>query len=787
MTKLDRALLIRRCLLIVTLWVLAAPARAEVTAEQVRDAITRGIKFLKSQQSKGSKGGWPERPGQPGGVSALCTLAMLEAGEPLDSPALQKALAYQRSLGEPKATYTTALQTMLFCAAEPKKDLLLIRRNAEWLANSQIREGERAGAWTYFAQLGPHTRGDNSNTQFALLGLHEAEQVGIQVNPEVWRRTLSYWLSAQCEDGSWNYYKPSEGEPRDASTGSMTCAGISALVIASGKLSDGDASVSGNSVQCCNPQQDHQKLELALQWLGQHFSVTINPSTRAERSSAGVLYYLYGMERVGRLTGRRFLGKHDWYREGAEMFVNTQDRLQGYWRGQGHGEDDPLVSTSLALLFLAKGRRPVVLGKLKHGLGQDWDAHRSAVQNLTRYIEPRWKQKLSWQTIDVRAATVDDLLETPVLFISGQEPLELTPEQKQNLQKYVGQGGFLFAEACCEGQAFDRSFRQLMQELFPEQPLRLLPPEHAIWFAEAPVKPAQMRPLYGVNACCRTSVVYCPQNLSCYWELSRGPRESGYPKSVQDQVEACLTIGANVLAYATNRQLIDKLARPKLTSGEPTVESLARGTLVVPTLSHGGGSEDAANALSNLLLATGQELGVRMSAEVRPMAVDDSQLLDHPVAFIHGRRDFQLTAKQRKALGVYLKRGGFLFGDAICASPQFAAALRREVKAAVPEASFVTLPVEHPLLTREFRGYDVSRVTLRDPQLRAGDDPLKTKLVQTKPLLEGVEIDGRLAVVFSPYDLSCALENQASLECKGYVREDAARLGANILLYALQQ
>ena len=57
----------------------------------------------------------------------------------------------------------------------------------------------------------------------------------------------------------------------------------------------------------------------------------------------------------------------------------------------------------------------------------------------------------------------------------------------------------------------------------------------------------------------------------------------------------------------------------------------------------------------------------------------------------------------------------------------------------------------------------------------------------TKPLLEGVEIEGRLAVVFSPYDLSCALENQASLECKGYVREDAARIGANILLYALQQ
>jgi hypothetical protein len=35
--------------------------------------------------------------------------------------------------------------------------------------------------------------------------------------------------------------------------------------------------------------------------------------------------------------------------------------------------------------------------------------------------------------------------------------------------------------------------------------------------------------------------------------------------------------------------------------------------------------------------------------------------------------------------------------------------------------------------------------------------------------------------------LSCALENQSSLECKGYTKEDAAKIGVNIVLYALQQ
>jgi hypothetical protein len=42
-------------------------------------------------------------------------------------------------------------------------------------------------------------------------------------------------------------------------------------------------------------------------------------------------------------------------------------------------------------------------------------------------------------------------------------------------------------------------------------------------------------------------------------------------------------------------------------------------------------------------------------------------------------------------------------------------------------------------------------------------------------------------VILSPYDLSCALENGASLECKGYIKEDAARLATNVILFSLLQ
>ena len=51
------------------------PARADVTAEQVRQAIDRGVAYLKREQRK--DGSWPEHPTLAGGMTALATLALL--------------------------------------------------------------------------------------------------------------------------------------------------------------------------------------------------------------------------------------------------------------------------------------------------------------------------------------------------------------------------------------------------------------------------------------------------------------------------------------------------------------------------------------------------------------------------------------------------------------------------------------------------------------------------------------------------------------------------------------
>ena len=128
---------------------------------------------------------------------------------------MAKALDYLRGFDKPDMTYSVALRTMVLCAAEPKKDLLTIRQNVAWLEQSQLTDATsavrgRKGAWAYSQRQGG--QGDNSNTQFAMLALNEAERVGVAVDPRTWRLAQEYWQQTQQQDGSWGY-KP--GTARD--------------------------------------------------------------------------------------------------------------------------------------------------------------------------------------------------------------------------------------------------------------------------------------------------------------------------------------------------------------------------------------------------------------------------------------------------------------------------------------------------------------------------------------------------------------------------------------------
>ena len=193
-------------------------------------------------------------------------------------------------------------------------------------------------------------------------------------------------------------------------------------------------------------------------------------------------------------------------------------------------------------------------------------------------------------------------------------------------------------------------------------------------------------------------------------------------------------------------------------------------------------------ALLNLLRTASQgELKLQVRAAPEMINISDPNLFRYPMVFMHGRQDFHLTDAERLRLRQYLERGGTLLADAICASQPFATAFRREIGAAMPGHSIKRIPANDPLFTTAYGGYDIRHVSLRDPPTAGNSQPIAARVRQIEPQLEGINIDGRWVVIFSPFDISCALESHQGIGCRGYTQQDAARIGLNVLLYSLNQ
>lgn len=770
--------------LLATSPVVVAAQDVPLTAERVREAINGGIRFLKSRQ--GRDGTWDDISRFRGGSTALVTLAMLNAGLNENDPAVSRAIRKIQEVHEHQlSTYFVALRIMVLATADPagRKYRLEIGQDARWLVDRQVKQGVYAGGWSYGQMPGAGGAGsaDSSNSQFALLALHEAARIGIDIDPDVWKLAIKYWTNAAVRGGGF-CYNVTQQNP----TGSMTCAGISSLIIATENLADIKRHVRNGQIICCQDDPEMSLIEDGINWLARSFTVRGNPTGGGRGTANAQFYFLYGMERAGRLSGRRFFGPHDWYRAGAEQLLKQQN-LNDSWQGRGIGDSDPVVATSFALLFLSKGKRPVAIGKLKVGLTHDWDRHAKGVHFLTRELESQWDVKLNWQTIQGDTATAQDMLEAPVLFLSGRDQLDLGEQQLNELKRYVEAGGFIFAEAsqgdgCGDNVEFDRKLRSVLKRLFPDSELEPLQPDHPIWNAHFPLMPDADWPVLGLQACCRTSVVYVPRSLTCRWELDQPGLYRQLPAGPKKEVDYVTQLGVNVVAYATGRQLRDKLDVPRVADNRNEV--VAERVLKIAKLSHSGGSDDAPNALRNVL-ARAAEIGLQVDPTKTIIAPRLEELVDFPLVFMHGRNRFRFSDQQREDLRTFLEAGGCLFADAICSSPSFAAAFRDEMNRIFPEYPLEPIPADDPIWDDDrYGGYDVRTVTISKPD-RSVEGGFRKR--RTPPLLEGIKIDGHYVVIFSPYDISCALENAIVSQCEGYTREDATRIAINVLLYALNR
>ena len=365
-------------------------------------------------------------------------------------------------------------------------------------------------------------------------------------------------------------------------------------------------------------------------------------------------------------------------------------------------------------------------------------------------------------------------------------PPELSDAEAELLRSYVDQGGFIFASAGCERAAWDDGMRKLVARIYPngEGELKRLGADHPIYRAEFLFEDPDAVELWGVDVGCRTAVVYSPDDLGCLWEYwlpydppNRSPKLIG-------MVTQKMRVGVNVVAYATGREPPSKLDVETDPTDDGKTDPVERGLLQIAKLRHSGNWDAAPRALRNLLVALNETVGLAASTKKNTLVATDPDLYKYPIVYMHGRTAFTLSTREIDRLREHLDRGAVLFADACCGSPAFDASFRSLVKSLYPESDFQRIPPSHELFTTAI-GHDLSQVRRRTPGV--GNGPLEANVQVGEPFLEGVEIDGRYPVIYSKYDISCALEKQSSAACSGYVPDDALKIAINVVLYAMLQ
>ena len=517
--------------------VLAASARGEMSRAEIEGGIEQGVKFLISKQ--GDDGHWPyqeaagaENPLYKVGHTALVVLALQHSGNksPEAQLAIKKGLSYiVQQQPEPTAYSAGLVAQVLYMDSVLGNRMPMtpyVTAYGWMLCGGQKQDGADMGGWGYLMPTLPKTwmtsgpgnlmsrpEGvNNSTNQFGLLGTVYVQKSGFQVPRVVWERQRAYLTRTQHPDGGWDYlsdvYRASlpEGhygrEPRPE-TINMTLAGTVSVYMCDEMLAD-------KSHRVCKAPEPDKTHEEGLKWIAKNWN---------RLPGGGGMYGAYGWyscERLGILTGYSEFGGHDWFQAGAPEMMGAA----------GSGDT---VMASLGVLFLSRGRNPIIINKLRRE--GDWNLHWFDLSHLTEYISGPGQKPCQWRIVTL-TVPVDYLLKVPMLWISGHDALNFTAEEKAKLKEYVEKGGTILAEDCCSKKAFDESFRGMLKELWPEKELTEVPKTHAIYtsYRKLASAPRLMGLTMGGEEG-RPGVIYLPNGISCKWEVAgtdaRGAMDAG--------------------------------------------------------------------------------------------------------------------------------------------------------------------------------------------------------------------------------------------------------------------
>jgi hypothetical protein len=301
---------------------------------RVERTIARALPWLASKQGK--DGLWPgHETAHAGGLTALACYALVKSGVPATDPALVGGLRALSGI-EFASTYSASVHLLLAAALHEARDRsrtlpapiaeASARRSFDFLLASQDR-----GLWAY-----PSGAADMSNTQFALLGLRAGSQLGFPVPEKALERSATALFRLQTDAGGFTYAGSGAG---DVSRGGMTAATLAGIRV----LEDlGRGSLVVESA--LGKRRD--RVRAAETWMEARFDAARPPFGERSWTSSWEYSYLWAIERWCGLTGRKAIGKKDWYQDGAERLL----ALQGPDGDFGNSVDD----TCFALLFLRR-------------------------------------------------------------------------------------------------------------------------------------------------------------------------------------------------------------------------------------------------------------------------------------------------------------------------------------------------------------------------------------------------------------------------------------------------
>jgi hypothetical protein len=284
-------------------------------------AIEKGVRALR--RIRGEESPW-NYANHPVGTTALVVLALHASGASRKDRDVKAALKYIVGEPVPQKTYECGLVAMALEVVNARRYKRHIGACAKRLISTQLADG----MWGY-----PTGDGDNSNTQYAVLGLRSAARADIKIPKRVWKAIRQHFLRTKAYEGGWSYRKP-VGKQTGCSA-SMTAAAVTCLLIC----------LENEGLKIGNPEDRalREAIDSGFTALG-----------KIMKLDTDALYALYGIERSGILGRRAVMADKPWYAPGAKRLLDEQGR-DGFWRA-GYNE---AVQTAFAILFLKKATAPI--------------------------------------------------------------------------------------------------------------------------------------------------------------------------------------------------------------------------------------------------------------------------------------------------------------------------------------------------------------------------------------------------------------------------------------------